>query len=491
MTTGLCAVIERFFSQLQRFTMAVSFGTVLVAVIAVTAAIIYRQFTEIPCQENEEIRLKGFFSSFDESRQANIPIPLCQVFSDDYEQAKRRFLQALEGLNHEIYSIPVAGETYTMDIAVLPGTPDNTGLVVHTSGVHGIEGYAGSAIQLAFLRALAEDKDADSSSSSSRPTVILVHAFNPYGMAHYRRVNENNVDLNRNALRPDDWKRAEHHPNKENYDRFNHAFNPTKAPTWFYGYVQYWLESLPLIAIHGLPTLKAALVVGQHHRPTSVFFNGQKVEASIVKLEDWLTGYFQSRPNKFAGVTWIDVHTGLGAFGEDTILPAGFTSEDTLEHLRQQLEQWYPDSHHPASSKVGATVSKGYEGVKFVADYFSTLFDEDQEPLLTMQEFGTLHNILVARALVMENAAYHHASDPSQALEWAKRVLRPAFCPSYPQWRRAIVQRGVAVLYQSMKRSLHYSSSSSSFSDHPSVLPDQETNAEMSHDTAEEGSSDH
>ena len=36
--------------------------------------------------------------------------------------------------------------------------------------------------------------------SVSRPTVILVHALNPVGMAQMRRVNEANVDLNRNCL---------------------------------------------------------------------------------------------------------------------------------------------------------------------------------------------------------------------------------------------------------------------------------------------------
>ena len=36
---------------------------------------------------------------------------------------------------------------YTMDIAVLRGS--GRGLVIHSSGVHGVEGYAGSAIQIA------------------------------------------------------------------------------------------------------------------------------------------------------------------------------------------------------------------------------------------------------------------------------------------------------------------------------------------------------
>jgi len=72
---------------------------------------------------------------------------------------------------------------YTMDIAVIPGNVP--GWVIHTSGMHGVEGYAGSAIQVAALQLLWQQLQSSSSSSSPpRPTLVLVHAVNPYGMAH-------------------------------------------------------------------------------------------------------------------------------------------------------------------------------------------------------------------------------------------------------------------------------------------------------------------
>ena len=30
-----------------------------------------------------------------------------------------------------------------------------------------------------------------------RPTIVFIHCLNPYGMKHNRRVNEENIDLNR------------------------------------------------------------------------------------------------------------------------------------------------------------------------------------------------------------------------------------------------------------------------------------------------------
>ena len=53
--------------------------------------------------------------------------------------------------------------------------------------------------------------------------LLLVHAVNPYGFAHTRRVNESNVDLNRNFLRHPD----EHVPNPD-YDALYEHINPTE-----------------------------------------------------------------------------------------------------------------------------------------------------------------------------------------------------------------------------------------------------------------------
>ena len=57
---------------------------------------------------------------------------------------------------------------------------------MHSSGLHGIEGIAGSAIQLFWLQQsiplLPKDR-----------AIILVHVLNPYGMAWLRRFNEDNV----------------------------------------------------------------------------------------------------------------------------------------------------------------------------------------------------------------------------------------------------------------------------------------------------------
>lgn len=62
------------------------------------------------------------------------------------------------------------------------------------SGTHGVEGYYGSDCQIAWLDAL------DEKALPADTALLLVHLLNPWGAAHLRRVNEDNIDLNRNLI---------------------------------------------------------------------------------------------------------------------------------------------------------------------------------------------------------------------------------------------------------------------------------------------------
>ena len=69
-------------------------------------------------------------------------------------------------------------------------TPDS--VLVLISATHGVEGFCGAGCQVGYL--------VDRLYGSLPPTTrtILIHALNPHGFAWLRRVNENNIDLNRN-----------------------------------------------------------------------------------------------------------------------------------------------------------------------------------------------------------------------------------------------------------------------------------------------------
>ena len=64
------------------------------------------------------------------------------------------------------------------------------------------------------------------------------------------------------------------------------------------------------------------------------------------------------------------------------------------------------------------------------------------------QEFGTVPGLLVARALVRENAAWHHGDEDEQRA--AARDVRDAFCVPSAAWQASVVERGVTVARQAL-----------------------------------------
>ena len=56
--------------------------------------------------------------------------------------------------------------------------------------------------------------------------VIFVHTINPYGMAWWRRFNENNVDLNRNFL----TRNQKYSGVPEGYEHIREFINPESPP---------------------------------------------------------------------------------------------------------------------------------------------------------------------------------------------------------------------------------------------------------------------
>ena len=118
-----------------------------------------------------------------------------------YYNMRDTFQSLTKELNLELHSYYLPNHpTISTDAVVIEGSPENKNIIMHMSGTHGPEGYAGSAIQIAFLKQLKlckQDKACNKKVSSEWPTIVLVHAVNAFGFAYNRRFTEENVDLNR------------------------------------------------------------------------------------------------------------------------------------------------------------------------------------------------------------------------------------------------------------------------------------------------------
>src|SRR5262249_60459417 len=115
-----------------------------------------------------------------------------EYFSPDYFAAREHFHHAGDHAGWELESHPVAapgpqGEELTVDVAHTPAKEGAPTLLV-TTGLHGPEGFLGSAVACALLRG------AIWKAKCPQVRIVLVHALNPFGFSHLRRTDEANID---------------------------------------------------------------------------------------------------------------------------------------------------------------------------------------------------------------------------------------------------------------------------------------------------------
>jgi hypothetical protein len=340
-------------------------------------------------------------------------------FSPDYFTARARFREAARAAGAKLDELPIeapgpSGEPLTIDIARL-GARDARRVLLHTSGIHGVEAFAGSAIQLAAL-----------ASPTQLPPgcgLVLAHVLNPYGMAWLRRANENNVDLNRNFLAPGErWEGAH-----ALYARLDPLLNPPSPPAAD----GFYLRLALFAARHGTRGPRQAIGEGQYDFPRGLFYGGGRLETGPRLFLEWL----RANVTGAAYLCAVDLHTGLGGRGTETvILEPGTAARTPVAQLAQALRRPIVDA---AAGQAAYRIRGGMSGA--VAGIVgSARFD------FVVQELGTRSSLLVLHALRQENRCHHFAAGAVR--HPARLALLETFCPASPRWRARAVDRGLALL---------------------------------------------
>jgi hypothetical protein len=227
-------------------------------------------------------------------------------FSPDYPAARAKFREAAKAAGAAIETLahpnrgPDGGELST-DVALV-GDRNAERVLVMISGTHGVEGFCGSGAQVDWLRR--------GEAAPAGVAVLLIHAINPYGFAWLRRVNEDNVDLNRNWI---DFTAPL--PANPGYDAIAAAAVPTE---WTESAQHESARALAAFAgEHGPMGLQQAISGGQYAHPGGVFYGGVAPTWSR-RTQAAIFGEYLARARR---VGIIDYHTGLGpwGFGEQII----------------------------------------------------------------------------------------------------------------------------------------------------------------------------
>ena len=355
-------------------------------------------------------------------------MPDASAFSPDYIAARARFRAGalarrahLE--HHPLDALGPDGEDLSIDYARI-GSSDASRIVLVTSGLHGIEGYFGSAVQAAVLEEALGDwvppEDA---------ALVFIHALNPWGMAWKRRVNEDNVDLNRNFLLPDEpWRGL-----PEGYAELDRLLHPRTPPGTFDPFLP---KALWLGLRRGGPLLRATAAAGQYDRPRGLFFGGNGPSPTSVLLREQLRRWFGPARD----VLHLDLHTGVGARGRLLLLTRHAPDDPEMNQLaasfgRDLLVPWLPDG-----PKVRG---------EFIPWLDHHLDVERYEGLVA--EVGTVGPVRLLTALRAENRAHHHGEPEAPATEAARERLATVLNPMDPRWRKRSVLVGVRLVQRALE----------------------------------------
>nr|WP_070959356.1 M14 family metallopeptidase [Hyphomonas sp. Mor2] len=353
---------------------------------------------------------------------------LSAFFSANYQEARGKFLSVCATRNLQVESIvnPNAkgptGEDLCTDIALI-GPSNASKFLLITSGTHGVEGYCGSGVQVGLLQEnYFKQLPADTA-------VLMIHAVNPYGFAHDRRVNEDNIDLNRNYI---DHEAARALPSKypsiQSYILPDDWDGPDKKRA-DEGIAKF-------IDDHGMFAFQAAASGGQYHYPDGIFFGGEKLAWSWKMLQSVLT--------KFMGnanlVGAIDIHTGLGPYGYGELIGLGPTRQKELSKTWYPGQVTDPDAGTSTSAPVTGTVGHG------VADILC-----DASIAFIALEYGTLEPDVVLDAIRADNWLYQKGDVDSDLGREIKTQVREAFYGDTDEWKMAVWTRACEVVDMTLK----------------------------------------
>ncbi|HEY7427221.1 MAG TPA: M14 family metallopeptidase [Gemmataceae bacterium] len=341
-------------------------------------------------------------------------------FAGSYFEARQKFLAAANraGSRLSAYLLPdyrgPEDEDLAVDVATL-GPSNATSALLLISATHGVEGFCGSGCQTGYL------VDRLYEVMPPHTTTILIHALNPYGFAWLRRVNEDNIDLNRNFqdfskmlpsssayevihnwLVPEDWDG----PDRRAADLALHKY----------------------MNEHGMAAFQAAVSGGQYTCPNGLFYGGTR--------ESWSNRTFQGilKDNLVPTVTRLialDFHTGLGPTSYGEPIYTGSPDEGF-----ERAKKWFgpevtcTDKGTSTSAVVTGPLTGAIGGMS-----------PNVEVTALALEYGTKQILDILTALRADHWLHAVPDRQTSLREQVKRDIRDAFYVDTPAWKAAVYGR--------------------------------------------------
>lgn len=355
----------------------------------------------------------------------------------DYGTSRRLLLEAAErrGAGLESHRHPLPGpegdELFTDVLRFGAALGEAETVVLVGSGLHGVEGHAGWGLQMLLLESGRLDRPPPG------VAVVVIHAVNPYGMAWSRRVDHENIDVNRNFVDFGDGRPANPH-----YAAIDPILNPDSTQLDIDDTA--WVDALWAFASDvGATEAFRAISGGQYDVPRGVQFGGQAPSWSRRTLQSIWDRHLTGARTAFN----LDLHTGLGPCGGLTI----FQTADEGDASAEVAAEWFPrvlrfDRPGTADPLQAGVLGPGLEAAI-------------PDPVLAVPivvEFGTQPDAVVLSAMRADNWLHAHGSPHSELGEQIRARTREAFFVEDDGWRTAVADEGMATIHAALDAAAHH-----------------------------------
>jgi predicted deacylase len=350
---------------------------------------------------------------------------LISLFPESYTASRARFIQDFELLRAKWADSRIESSSLKTDASLSidyawaePRRKEN--LVIISTGLHGIEGYVGSAMLKIFMEEFAPRLNTENTG------LLLVHAINPFGMHNRRRYNENNVDINRNFVRDENFDPQ----GNPDYEPLVPLLNPARPLTnLLFSDIAFISRLLGNIVRLGILRIRQGMLSGQYRHPKGVQFGGQSTQqgARIMRT------LFQQAFDSYQQIIHLDMHTGYGpryqmSFVNSTREPA--SASELMKSFSYPLI-------------VAATPTDFYTVSGDITEYIYQLRDEKYPAIklfATCFEFGTFGDSLPAqirsmRATILENRLFQFGAASESIRNTVRKEYEELFFPTETHWR--------------------------------------------------------
>ena len=371
----------------------------------------------------DKANLKYFRESYDESRDA-------------FRTAAASLAKKHKAASQASFNVPAKNDNdLTVDMLYIPALKNKKGLIIISSGVHGVEGFTGSAVQHMMMEEFMTDENLASTG------FLFIHGMNPYGFKNNRRVTGNNIDLNRNSSPTDELYKTKN----AGYPAVMDLINPQDSVnTCSAGNIFFELRSIRKIISAGMPVLRQAILQGQYEFPKGVYYGGSAPEPQIKSITPFIKKFTGGYPL----VMNIDLHTGYGERGTLHLFPNPIKDKKIRAMMEKVFDGYRIDW---GDSKDFYTVTGDFPGhlekIITTGAFLPMTFEYG-----TLDSQTTVGSIKSLQTTILENQGFNFGYKSDKDKNEVEKNFREMYFPSSPAWRTKVIKDSRIMTEKALKQ---------------------------------------